>query len=233
MADDGLYTKRVARRMLQMTRHINKDWKAHVGATGVTCYTCHRGQPVPANVWFNGVSAETQAVSRRTTTASAIRPPSTARRDAELRSRSPATFAAKDVDPRPGDAGAAARLRRADPGDGTDLCADDRACRRASASTAPSATTRALSDNGRRARRSASPPGTASQMVRDLNTNYLDPLKSELPANRLGPTGDGPKLVLRHLPSGRAASRCSASAWPRTGRNWVALRRRPDLRAGG
>ena len=30
MADDGLYTKKVARRMLQMTRHINKDWKAHV-----------------------------------------------------------------------------------------------------------------------------------------------------------------------------------------------------------
>ena len=32
----------------QMTRHINADWKTHVGATGVTCYTCHRGQPVPA-----------------------------------------------------------------------------------------------------------------------------------------------------------------------------------------
>ncbi len=32
MADDGLYTKRVARVMLQMTRHINKDWQAHVGA---------------------------------------------------------------------------------------------------------------------------------------------------------------------------------------------------------
>jgi photosynthetic reaction center cytochrome c subunit len=24
-----------------------------VAATGVTCYTCHRGQPVPAQVWFN------------------------------------------------------------------------------------------------------------------------------------------------------------------------------------
>jgi len=46
LADDGLYTKIVARRMLQMTRHINKDWKEHVASTGVTCYTCHRGQPV-------------------------------------------------------------------------------------------------------------------------------------------------------------------------------------------
>ena len=32
------------------------------------------------------------------------------------------------------------------------------------------------------------------QMVRDLNTNYLATLETELPANRLGPTGDGPKL---------------------------------------
>jgi photosynthetic reaction center cytochrome c subunit len=49
---DTLYTKVVARRMLQMTRHINADWKPHVAETGVTCYTCHRGQPVPPNVWF-------------------------------------------------------------------------------------------------------------------------------------------------------------------------------------
>ncbi len=53
LSDDSLYTKRVARRMLEMTRHINEDWKGHVAATGVTCYTCHRGQPVPANIWFN------------------------------------------------------------------------------------------------------------------------------------------------------------------------------------
>jgi photosynthetic reaction center cytochrome c subunit len=39
LASDALYTKVVARRMLQMTRHINVDWKDHVGATGVTCYT--------------------------------------------------------------------------------------------------------------------------------------------------------------------------------------------------
>ena len=52
-ASDALYTKRVARRMLQMTRHINTDWKDHVGKTGVVCYTCHRGQPVPTYIWFN------------------------------------------------------------------------------------------------------------------------------------------------------------------------------------
>jgi photosynthetic reaction center cytochrome c subunit len=55
LADDSKYTKVVARKMVQMTQHLNVDWKNHVGATGVTCYTCHRGNPVPTNVWFGQV----------------------------------------------------------------------------------------------------------------------------------------------------------------------------------
>ncbi len=51
-ADDSLYTKKVARRMLQMTRRINSDWQPHVQKVGVTCYTCHRGNAVPAQIWF-------------------------------------------------------------------------------------------------------------------------------------------------------------------------------------
>ena len=51
-ASDDKYTKVVARRMLQMVRHVNDDWSTHVAATGVTCYTCHRGQPLPTEVWF-------------------------------------------------------------------------------------------------------------------------------------------------------------------------------------
>jgi photosynthetic reaction center cytochrome c subunit len=50
-ASDDVYTKRVARVMLAMTQRTNEDWKSHVGETGVTCYTCHRGQPVPEAVW--------------------------------------------------------------------------------------------------------------------------------------------------------------------------------------
>ena len=38
--------------MLAMTRHINADWKSHVGASGVTCFSCHQGQPIPSEVWF-------------------------------------------------------------------------------------------------------------------------------------------------------------------------------------
>jgi len=51
-ADDSKYTKVVARRMTEMTQHINADWQPHVAQTGVTCYTCHRGEPVPNAIWF-------------------------------------------------------------------------------------------------------------------------------------------------------------------------------------
>jgi photosynthetic reaction center cytochrome c subunit len=49
---DNIYTKVVARKMLQMTKTVNASWTSHVAATGVTCYTCHRGKPVPENIWF-------------------------------------------------------------------------------------------------------------------------------------------------------------------------------------
>ena len=54
-AADDLYTKVVARSMLQMTQTINDDWYGHVNANaevGVNCYTCHRGQAVPSDIWF-------------------------------------------------------------------------------------------------------------------------------------------------------------------------------------
>jgi len=53
MASDANYRKVVARQMLRMVRHINSDWKSHVAATGVTCYTCHRGNGVPQYVWYH------------------------------------------------------------------------------------------------------------------------------------------------------------------------------------
>ena len=56
-ADDSKYTKVVARKMVEMTQHINTDWKHHVGQTGVTCFTCHRGNPVPKEIWFTADNA--------------------------------------------------------------------------------------------------------------------------------------------------------------------------------
>jgi photosynthetic reaction center cytochrome c subunit len=55
LASDEKYTKVVARRMLQMTRNLNNQWKTHVKETGVTCWTCHRGQAVPSGDWFNNL----------------------------------------------------------------------------------------------------------------------------------------------------------------------------------
>jgi photosynthetic reaction center cytochrome c subunit len=52
LADDSKYTKVVARRMIEMTQRINSGWKQHVAETGVTCYTCHRGNNVPKEVWY-------------------------------------------------------------------------------------------------------------------------------------------------------------------------------------
>lgn len=51
-ASEELYTKQVSRRMMQMTYEINSEWDSHVGQTGVTCLTCHRGQNVPEYIWF-------------------------------------------------------------------------------------------------------------------------------------------------------------------------------------
>jgi photosynthetic reaction center cytochrome c subunit len=56
-ADPSKYQYQVARSMLKMTRDINTNWKSHVKETGVTCHTCHRGQPVPEYVWFTDPGA--------------------------------------------------------------------------------------------------------------------------------------------------------------------------------
>ncbi|MGI4811440.1 MAG: photosynthetic reaction center cytochrome PufC [Janthinobacterium lividum] len=51
-ASDAKPQKIAARLMLSMTRTINADWSNHIAPSGVTCYTCHRGQPIPAETWF-------------------------------------------------------------------------------------------------------------------------------------------------------------------------------------
>ena len=65
LASDDVYTKIVARRMIEMTRHINTDWTNHVGEIGVTCYTCHRGNPVPKNVWTENPGQSRPAACRQ------------------------------------------------------------------------------------------------------------------------------------------------------------------------
>ena len=55
-----------ARRMIQMTQqHQRKLGSGHVNAVdevGVNCYTCHGGENVPSDVWFNLGHLSTKAV---------------------------------------------------------------------------------------------------------------------------------------------------------------------------
>lgn len=53
LASDDVYTKVVSRRMIEMTQHINSEWRSHVGDNGVNCYSCHRGDTVPEYIWYS------------------------------------------------------------------------------------------------------------------------------------------------------------------------------------
>ncbi len=67
MASDAVYTKVVARKMIQMTRNLNVNWTSHVQQTGVTCYTCHRGNAVPKYVWNEDPATQNAGMLRRNT----------------------------------------------------------------------------------------------------------------------------------------------------------------------
>lgn len=192
LADDSLYTKIVARRMLQMTQHVNADWQTHVAATGVTCYTCHRGQPVPQYVWFSqpvregpglignrtGQNMPTAAVGSTSLPADPFTPFLT--RDDEIRVISTEAL--------PTDAGPGASIKQAEGtyglmmhfskglGVNCTFCHNSRSFFAWDQSTPQ----RLNAWYGIR-------------MVRDLNHDYLEPLGTQYPANRLGPSGDPPK----------------------------------------
>lgn len=197
MADDSLYQKRVARRMLQMTQHINESWKQnHVGGAGVTCYTCHRGQPVPANIWFTdpGPTRPGGFIARnngqnlaKASVGLASLPYDTlteylADKDIDNNAiRVNATTALPTTKGKPiQDAEKTYGLMiHMSEGLGVNctFCHNTRAISNWSQST-PQRTT----------------AWHGIRMVRDLNGNYLEPLLSTFPPNRLGALGDVPKV---------------------------------------
>jgi photosynthetic reaction center cytochrome c subunit len=189
---DTLYTKVVARRMIQMTQHVNADWKTHVGGTGVTCYTCHRGNPVPANVWFTnpGPINKSGMLGERANQNAPAKTVAYASLPNDI--FTPYLSKAEDI-----------RVN----GDSALQTGNRRSTKQAewtyglmmhmSSSLGVNCTfchnTRAVSDW------SASTPQRVTawhgiRLARDLNNTYLDPLKPVFPASQLGPLGDTAKV---------------------------------------
>jgi len=192
LASDEKYTKVVARRMLQMTRQINTDWKPHVAGTGVTCWTCHRGQAVPSGDWFSspagghdgallGNKAGQNRPAANAGGSSLPHDPLSAylTEPNEIRIQGTAALAGSNRN----------SIKQAEStyslmmyisqslGVNCTYCHNTRALR----SWEQSSPQRVTAWYGIR-------------MVRSLNNDYLTPITGLLPAHRLSPEGDGPKV---------------------------------------
>ena len=192
MSSDSLYTKVVARSMLQMTRKINTDWKTHVADTGVTCYTCHRGKNVPPHVWF-APPEDIHAGGMVGNKAGQNSP------------QGSVALASLPYDPFTTYLSQANEIRVIG---GTALPTGNRQSTKQAEGTygLMMHMSQALGVNCTYCHNSrsfaeweGSPPQRGSawygiRMTRDLNTQYLEPLTGVFPAYRLGPTGDVPKV---------------------------------------
>jgi len=192
LSADTLYTKTVSRRMLQMTQHINENWTQHVGDTGVTCYTCHRGQPVPANIWFNDPSKqETQGMLQAK--GGQNRPDNTVGL-ASLPRDFPGQIASPEAQirvipnqalPKPT---LGASIQQTEASYGLMMHMSD--ALGVNCTYCHNSRSFAEWDQSRPQRTIA---WHGLEMSRDLNINYLIPLQNQYPDNRLGPLGDAPK----------------------------------------
>lgn len=203
LASDEVYTKIVARSMLEMTRVINAEWASHVaGVTGedgayVNCYTCHRGNNVPEYVWYNadGIEGQAQAagmlgsrddqnLADAETAFSSL--PYTAL-ETKLNGDEAIRVIADNELPRVGVDGASIQATEAtyslmmhmsdSLGVNCTYCHNSRAF--------------SMWDQGPATRTTA---WYGIRMVRQINQAYLEPLTPVFPDNRLGPQGDVAKV---------------------------------------
>lgn len=193
LSADTQYTKVVARRMFSMTRHINTDWHQHIGDTGVTCFTCHRGHNVPAQIWYTNpgpanASAFLGNKAGQNAPASSVRLASLPNDPFTTYLQSGREIRVIAETPLRQD-GLGASIKQTEQtyglmmhftqalGVNCTYCHNSRSFFDWDQSTPQ----RAVAWYGIR-------------MVRDLNSHYLDPLAPTFPPVRHGPTGDGPKL---------------------------------------
>ncbi|UWQ18348.1 photosynthetic reaction center cytochrome PufC [Jannaschia sp. M317] len=200
-ADDGLYTKVVARRMIQMTQYINEEWAGHVqanGEVGVNCYSCHRGEAVPSNVWFR-VDPVTEATrgwasvqNRATIQSGSTSLPSDALQ--VYLSGDYARITVHDLESRV----------EGTPGEGDYASIQDTErtyslmnyfANSLGVNCVFCHNSRAFYDGGQVTPQWAT-ASLAIEMVRDLNMTFLTPLLETLPPERLGPVhADAPKVA--------------------------------------
>lgn len=187
LASDDKYTKVVARRMIQMNQDINENWKSHVANTGVTCYTCHRGNPVPANVWFSQPGGDTIAGQNHPSNVTASTSLPSDPYTAFLASNDAKSIRVVGNTALP--EGNRASIKQTEYTYGLMMSISDGLgvnctyCHnsRSFFSWDQSSPRRSIAWHG-------------IQMARNLNMTYLEPLKSVFPANRLGPHGQVPML---------------------------------------
>ncbi len=195
-ASEELYTKAVSRRMMEMTRDINSNWTDHVGETGVTCLTCHRGNNVPEYIWFEQDGPRTAA---------GMSAKSYQQNHAAMNVGSTSMLSdpfSKYLSDEP----AAIRViaQNALPYKGVDAISstqDTENTYSLMVHMSESLGVNCTACHNTRAFTSweQSPPARMTawhglQMVPELNKTYLEPLGPTYPANRLGPLGDAPKV---------------------------------------
>jgi photosynthetic reaction center cytochrome c subunit len=187
-ADDSLYTKTVARKMILMNQEINGNWSSHVKTTGVTCYTCHRGNNIPQNVWFN---PEEKRGGNMLGNANGQNDPSSNVGYSSLPNQPFASYltsksgAARVIGDTALPTGNKATLQSTENVYGfmmhmsTSLNVNCTYCHNTNnfASWEQSTPQRVQAWHG-------------IQMLKDVNTNFISSLTDVFPANRLGPTGD-------------------------------------------
>lgn len=188
---DDIYTKVVSRRMLQMTQTINSQFSSHVKETGVTCYTCHVGAPVPQNIWFY---TDVNQPLRHYLDRDDIRVQSNVALTSESTNRSSIKQTEYTY---------SLMLNMSDA-----LGVNCTYCHNSA---------RWASWDDSRPQRLTALRGI--RMTRLVNMDYLVPLQPEWPANRLGPMGDGPKMSCATCHNGAwapqyAAPTAKATGWP-------------------
>lgn len=193
LASDEKYTKITARRMLQMTQAINSRWSTHVKQTGVTCYTCHRGQAVPEYKW---------AIAEGTPEPGTIR----GNRRGQNSPNPNVGYASLPYDPFAQYLGGASQIKVASdkslPSASHVVSIKDAEATyglmmHVSSALGVNCTYCHNSQSFRAWNLSSAQRGTAYygiRMVRDINGQYISPLAPIFPANRKGPHGDAYKV---------------------------------------